>query len=242
MDVLRGKVSRVRRSVEISGDHHGFSTDQILTFLIDGRSVELSLPYAPNIDDGDEVVVAGPVRRGTLHARAYNNLSNGSHGRWNYGIWDYLLLAPILCVVSAIVFAPLLIVVVVTYLWRFVTGLVPTFLAYRRVLGRAARTSGRRRPRPSDFDEEPEPEDEPAPVPAKAPPRPKPVAAPKPPPLPKPTSPPPPAPAPTAPKKVSVTCPKCSKRLQVSEETARTKFDCPNPSCDAVIDARRQVG
>src|SRR5687768_9483553 len=130
MDVRRGKASRVRRTAEISGDQHGVSTTQILTCLIDGRSVELSLPYAPNIDEGDEVVVAGPVRRGTLQAHAYNNLSNGSHGRWNYGILEYILYAPLLMVLWAIIFPPLIILMFAIELWRFVTGPLRTFRAY----------------------------------------------------------------------------------------------------------------
>src|SRR5262249_35816484 len=117
-----------------------------------------------------------------------------------------------------------------------------TFRAYRRVRGRAAWTPKRRRSPPEEVEELPEEDSEP--VPAQAPPRAKPAVAPKPPPLPKPTSRPAPAPspAPVPPQTVSVTCPKCGKRLRVSAETARTKFECPNPGCDAIIDASRHAG
>src|SRR5262245_20230560 len=84
VDVLRGVVSRSSRSAEISGNQHGFSTGQILTCCVGGRPVEIWMEKVPIIHDGDEVVVAGKMKQGTLIARAYRNLSNGSYGRWGY--------------------------------------------------------------------------------------------------------------------------------------------------------------
>jgi hypothetical protein len=83
---MRGIVSRISRSAEVSGNHEGISTGHILTCLIDRRAVEIWMPKVPNIHDGDEVVVAGKTKQGTFNASAFRNLSNGSNDRWDYGI------------------------------------------------------------------------------------------------------------------------------------------------------------
>lgn len=78
MEVRRGVVNGVRRTVTGGGG----GVAQVLTFNIDRQPVELTMLDPPQIEDGDDVAVAGDVVRGTLVARAFKNWSNGTYGKW----------------------------------------------------------------------------------------------------------------------------------------------------------------
>ncbi len=82
---FRGTAEYVRRSVEAWADQHEAGTIQIVTFQIGSQAVEVSMGTVPQINDGDEVAVAGLIENGTLKARAYKNWSNGTHGSWTTG-------------------------------------------------------------------------------------------------------------------------------------------------------------
>jgi hypothetical protein len=82
MESASGTAGYVRRSAEVYGNKEGVGTSQIITFRIGSQAVQLTMPAPPQIEEGDEVVVAGDVKDGTLHGRAYYNHSNGTSGRW----------------------------------------------------------------------------------------------------------------------------------------------------------------
>lgn len=56
-----------------------------------GRAVELAMPSPPQVEEGDEVAVAGDVANGTLIARAYRNRSTGTYRKWDHGFWGPFL-------------------------------------------------------------------------------------------------------------------------------------------------------
>ncbi len=101
MKVVSGIVDRVRLTAEISGNQHGVSTSQIIGFRIGKQAVQLCMPSLPQIEDGDEVAVAGDVVNGVLVARAYRNFDNNAHAQWRHG-WVSSTL------ISGIFFLPLL--------------------------------------------------------------------------------------------------------------------------------------
>lgn len=87
MKRLRGVVSKVRFSTEVFGGGESFiGSNQIATFQIEGKPVELKLPSGIIIEDGDEVVVAGSEKNGVLKAHAYKNIANGATGKNYIGI------------------------------------------------------------------------------------------------------------------------------------------------------------
>jgi hypothetical protein len=110
MEALRGVVSHISRSHEISGSSESFSTGQILTCQITGRAVEIWMWKLPVIHEGDEVVVAGETRQGTLIAYAYRNVSNGSNGRWEHNVlaeWYMVIFSGCAVLFFLCAFAPL---------------------------------------------------------------------------------------------------------------------------------------
>lgn len=81
MERLSGVAKMVRRTAEVSGNQDGVGTSQGVTFRIDNRSAEMWSPTAPQIEDGDEISIAGDVADGVLKGRAYMNHSSGAGGR-----------------------------------------------------------------------------------------------------------------------------------------------------------------
>ena len=53
--------------------------DQIAAFRIDNKPVVFRTRTFPSIKEGDEVVAAGTMKNGTLHAVAMRNASTGAH-------------------------------------------------------------------------------------------------------------------------------------------------------------------
>lgn len=84
MKLVVGNVSHLRHASEVSGNHHGVGTSQILGFRIGRQAVQLSLASLPQIEEGDEVAVAGDVENGVLIARAYQNFANRAFGQWTH--------------------------------------------------------------------------------------------------------------------------------------------------------------
>lgn len=81
MKVISGIARRIRNTAEVYGNQHSVGTSQILGFRIASQVVELNMPRLPLIEEGDEVVVAGDLKSGTLSGRAYQNRTTGSFGR-----------------------------------------------------------------------------------------------------------------------------------------------------------------
>ena len=81
MEKLRGVVNKVRFSTEVSGGENNTSTSHVAIFEIDKRPVELKLPRSIILDNGDEVLLAGKVKKGLFKALAYKNLTNNVSGK-----------------------------------------------------------------------------------------------------------------------------------------------------------------
>ena len=84
MKLVTGVVSQLRPTVEVSGNQHGVGTSQILAFRIGKQAVELGMPSLPQVENGDEVAVAGDVVNGVLIAQAYRNFNNNARGEWKH--------------------------------------------------------------------------------------------------------------------------------------------------------------
>ena len=81
MEKMKGTISKVRFSSELSGGENSISTSQIAIFKLDKKPVELKLPVSIVIEDGDNIFVAGKTKNGLFRALAYKNLSNGVSGK-----------------------------------------------------------------------------------------------------------------------------------------------------------------
>ena len=83
METLKGRVSNIKRDVEVigpdySGDSYSSgSTSDITRFVLGGRSMqyESSRPTYDAISDGDELIVAGKYRQRLFHVTAYKNVT-----------------------------------------------------------------------------------------------------------------------------------------------------------------------
>ena len=80
MDILRGKVTNVRHTTDVHGSENVIATTHIVIFDLAGTAVRFEGDTAANIDDGDEVAVAGYHRRGTFGALAFRNLTKRTEG------------------------------------------------------------------------------------------------------------------------------------------------------------------
>ena len=80
MDTLRGKVTNVRHTTDVHGGENVIATTHITIFDLEGTAVRFEGDTAANIDDGDEVAVAGYRRRGTFRALAFRNLTKKTEG------------------------------------------------------------------------------------------------------------------------------------------------------------------
>lgn len=102
MQTLSGKVTRPRHTTEVSGsgdrDSSSVSTTHIATFRIDNQPVVVRSSSVIQIEDGDEVKVAGEIKKGTLRADAYRNLTTGAEG--NRGLWVFLVSGIVLIVIG----------------------------------------------------------------------------------------------------------------------------------------------
>lgn len=112
MEVITGSATHVKHSAIVHGSQQqGVGTIQLLTFRLGKQAVELAMASLPQIAEGDEIVVAGDIKDGTLHGRAYLNRSTGSFGRWSnphaglYGCLVYALLGIVIFFLLAMFFS-----------------------------------------------------------------------------------------------------------------------------------------
>ncbi len=75
MQMRRGQVQKVRFSTHTTGHDDSVSTHHIASFELDGMAVQVVAGRPLMMENGDEVVVAGKIRRGVLMGVACNNLS-----------------------------------------------------------------------------------------------------------------------------------------------------------------------
>jgi len=81
MQVIRGTVSELRMTSQAMG---GGVTVYTAVFRLDGRAVKFKSNTMPIMARGDDVVVAGFVRKGRLVAHAYRNHTTGSSGEFGF--------------------------------------------------------------------------------------------------------------------------------------------------------------
>lgn len=74
LTTLSGIVSGIRHASVTEGQigKHGGNvrTGHALSFRVNDRSVQIKLPDLPDVQDGEEVTLAGRVKNGTFHALA----------------------------------------------------------------------------------------------------------------------------------------------------------------------------
>lgn len=77
LTTITGVVSGIRHAPVTEGQigKNGGSvrTGQALAFRVNDRSVQIKLPDMPDVQDGEEVTLAGRVKNGTFHALAMRN-------------------------------------------------------------------------------------------------------------------------------------------------------------------------
>jgi hypothetical protein len=215
MIVVRGAASRVTQSQEIVRGIDDIAVGQVMSCQIDGRDVHLSMPTVPNIRNGDEVVVAGWMKQGTLHGRAYRNLDTGSCSRWSYQATGLFVTVPIVTGFALFFFAavapPLLPLSLLPGAWQWWNAF-RTYRAYRAVLAESRTPADRGDRMPADTDDD---DEEALPIePARQAP----------------------------PANASFPCPRCGKRLKVSRQAVGKRVRCPSRTCGAVIDTGRSAG
>jgi len=103
MEVVKGFASNIRFSTSVGGTKEQTSTSHVAVFEISAHPVELTLSESIFINNGDEVVVAGKLKRGLLRGMAYYNKTKGVKGKGPSGI--YWLIGIVFCAV--IVFLPI---------------------------------------------------------------------------------------------------------------------------------------
>lgn len=73
MEVHRGQAQKVRFLTHASGDDGSVVTDHIATLELNGMAVQVTADRPPTIESGDDVVVAGEMRRGVFTGYACYN-------------------------------------------------------------------------------------------------------------------------------------------------------------------------
>jgi hypothetical protein len=83
METRQGSVSKLRASIEVSGTDKSTSTTHVAYFQLGPQAVVLRAKDPPAINDGDQVKVAGMLKKGLFEALAYRNESTGVSGDSN---------------------------------------------------------------------------------------------------------------------------------------------------------------
>lgn len=81
MQTLQGIVNKIRFSTEISGNKETTLTNHIAIFEIENMPIELKLPDSIILENGNEALVAGDIKKGVFKATAYKNLTNNASGK-----------------------------------------------------------------------------------------------------------------------------------------------------------------
>jgi len=98
MESLQGIVEKIRFSTEVSGGENNTSTSHVAVFEINKKPIELKLPDSIIIENGDEVLLAGEIKKGLFKALAYKNLTNNVSGKGP--VFLYMLLGVIFTIVG----------------------------------------------------------------------------------------------------------------------------------------------
>ncbi|APR67660.1 hypothetical protein CN03_12410 [Thalassolituus oleivorans] len=81
METLRGVAQKVRFSTVVSGGENHTSTSHLAVFEVNRTPVELSMPESIFLENGDEIFLAGKIKKGVFKAIAYKNLTNNVSGK-----------------------------------------------------------------------------------------------------------------------------------------------------------------
>ncbi len=103
LQVIRGAVANIRHSTEVSGNDKSVSTSQVAVFDLDTQAVEIKLMESIVLSNGDQVIVAGDIRRGLFRGLAYRNQTRRVDGKGPIGI--YLFVGVVFCAI--VVFLPI---------------------------------------------------------------------------------------------------------------------------------------
>ena len=102
METLQGRAENVRHTVHMSGHglnrHRSVHSTHICLLTVQGRAVVIRTHQPIAINEGDQLILAGHIKRGSLQALAHHNLSNGAHS--HDGIWSHLIAGPVLVAIS----------------------------------------------------------------------------------------------------------------------------------------------
>ncbi|MDP1539550.1 MAG: hypothetical protein U0998_10370 [Moraxellaceae bacterium] len=102
METLQGRAEQVRHTVHMSGHglnrHRSVHSTHICLLTVQGKAVVIRTHHPIAINDGDQLILAGTTKHGSLHALAHHNLSNGAHS--HDGIWSHLVAGPVLVAIS----------------------------------------------------------------------------------------------------------------------------------------------
>ncbi|WP_338608562.1 hypothetical protein V6617_01290 [Pelagibacterium nitratireducens] len=84
LTTMEGTASKIRTDLSVHGTMNrgkgSVSSTTTMNFLIDGRAVFAKFGEKMNINEGDQVCVAGVPKSNGFKALAYNNLTNGAYG------------------------------------------------------------------------------------------------------------------------------------------------------------------
>lgn len=82
LTTLTGTVSGIRHAAITQGQlgksGGSIRTGHALSFRVGDRSIQLKLPELPDVQDGEEVTLAGKIKNGTFHALAMRHNRTGA--------------------------------------------------------------------------------------------------------------------------------------------------------------------
>lgn len=81
METLKGNALNVRLATETHRDEESTTTSYTATLDIENIPAQLKLSGSIFIENGDQVVLAGKVKKGVFQALAYNNLTKRVSGK-----------------------------------------------------------------------------------------------------------------------------------------------------------------
>lgn len=102
METLQGKAENVRHTVHMIGNalnhHRSVHSTHICLLTVQGRAVVIRAHQPIAINEGDQLILAGHIKRGSLQALAHHNMSSGANS--HDGIWSHLIAGPVLVAVA----------------------------------------------------------------------------------------------------------------------------------------------
>jgi ACR3 family arsenite efflux pump ArsB len=86
MKTISGTISNLRHTINVSGGGEDYSvrTTHISLFQIDRQAIKVQSTQPLMINEGDNMIVVGPIKKGVLHGLAHKNLTTSveDHEGW----------------------------------------------------------------------------------------------------------------------------------------------------------------